>query len=510
MAIFLSIGAVLAGTVTVIYNREAAARISQVEVAEEHSVRIIAEMIDQTLAVVFSDLRYLAEQDDLGLWLANGDNAQLAALNREFQHFSNSRQIYDQIRFLDLKGQEVSRVNFNNGNSIIVEPEKLQNKIRRYYFQEAIILGKGETYASPFDLNVEQQQVEQPLKPMIRFAMVVFDQHGQKRGLILLNYLGQQLLDNIEKISALSPGEIQLLNPAGYRFCGGVIDQRWGFMFPSRSHYVFKADNPLIWQEMLASADFFQQRMANGLYTGITISPLQMANISNVLVGQGERWHLVSIFPAAQIAALGQSLRVKLFGLGALLFVLAALPAYFIAQYLLNRKAHALEMEHLANFDRLTDLPNRTLFRDRLQQAIFRASRRQDSFVLLFMDLDGFKGVNDRFGHNSGDELLVTMGARLTNLIRQSDTVARLGGDEFTVLLGDIADESNGLQVAEKIITVVNQPFVFKGKSVQVGASIGMAVFPEHGSDGETLLNAADQAMYAAKKAGKNRVVKAS
>jgi diguanylate cyclase (GGDEF)-like protein len=156
-------------------------------------------------------------------------------------------------------------------------------------------------------------------------------------------------------------------------------------------------------------------------------------------------------------------------------------------------------IEHYAYYDRLTDLPNRNLLYDRLQQAILAAHRENKLAALLIADLDRFKEINDALGHQFGDQLLHQIGPRLKATLRESDTVARLGGDEFAMLLPSVADAGAAIEVASKVLKALEDPFLIAGLNIQIEASIGIALFPEHGIDADTLFKRADVAMYMAK-----------
>jgi diguanylate cyclase (GGDEF)-like protein/PAS domain S-box-containing protein len=161
-------------------------------------------------------------------------------------------------------------------------------------------------------------------------------------------------------------------------------------------------------------------------------------------------------------------------------------------------------LKHLAFHDALTDLPNRALLMERLDQQIGIAKREQFGMAVMFIDLDRFKFVNDTFGHNVGDDLLKMVAQNLLAQVRQSDTVARLGGDEFIIQLGNRASRDEVAHIAERIIGIINEPMEWRGQQVQVGASIGIAMFPQDGHNAVELMQNADTAMYAAKEAGKN------
>lgn len=168
-----------------------------------------------------------------------------------------------------------------------------------------------------------------------------------------------------------------------------------------------------------------------------------------------------------------------------------------------EQKAAQDRIAHLANYDALTDLPNRRLFFDRLDQTIALSHRVGNSFALLFLDLDSFKEVNDRCGHEVGDRLLQEVADRLRGLVRESDTVARLAGDEFTVILSGVGGREDCTHVAEKIVATIGRTYAIAGNDLGVGVSVGIALYPDDAADCEGLVRAADQAMYAAKAAGR-------
>lgn len=162
------------------------------------------------------------------------------------------------------------------------------------------------------------------------------------------------------------------------------------------------------------------------------------------------------------------------------------------------------KMKFLANHDPLTELPSMRLCRDRIEMAMADAWRNDGRFALMFVDLDGFKSVNDEHGHEAGDTVLKEVALRMSNAVRKTDTVARIGGDEFIVLLTGVKDGSGTAGVAQKLIDRVSQPISVDDDMVIVGASIGIALFPGDGDSVDSLLQRADELMYEVKRAGKN------
>ena len=165
------------------------------------------------------------------------------------------------------------------------------------------------------------------------------------------------------------------------------------------------------------------------------------------------------------------------------------------------------KLKKLAQFDQLTELPNRTLFNDRLQHAIVRCQRSKKNVGLLFIDLDGFKGVNDMLGHYAGDKLLQVVASRLKSSVRAQDTIARLGGDEFTIILEELSQPEDAAIVAQKVISILSMPIQLEEDEVFIGGSIGISVFPNDADNTAGLIKNADMAMYQAKKQGRGRYV---
>ena len=165
---------------------------------------------------------------------------------------------------------------------------------------------------------------------------------------------------------------------------------------------------------------------------------------------------------------------------------------------------YSLAQEYLALHDPLTGLPNRRLLSDRLSFAIAHAHRNKGAMAVMYLDLDGFKQINDTLGHDAGDTLLRAVATRLVAAVRQEDTVARLGGDEFVIVLCDLDHPDSVAKLVSKVIQAVSQPYNIEDRTVCMTASVGVGIYPTHGEDVETLMKGADKALYEAKRTGKN------
>jgi diguanylate cyclase (GGDEF)-like protein len=201
----------------------------------------------------------------------------------------------------------------------------------------------------------------------------------------------------------------------------------------------------------------------------------------------------------------GESLRryVGWFVAGSVAVLAVLFVAFRRAQ---GRERAALRrVEWLAHFDSVTGLPNRALLSDRLAQETARARRAASTFAVVLFDLDGFKEVNDTWGHAAGDRVLALVAERARKCMRASDTLGRQGGDEFMAVLPETGEEG-ALAVAEKLRACLSEPYPLDGASANVGASLGVSLFPDHGDDADALLRTADAALYGAKREGKGRV----
>ena len=182
----------------------------------EHQTNVMKQLVMDGLDHLYSDLQNLSESVDLKKYLANADDENKIMLQDRFYAFLQDRPFYDQVRFLDTNGVEKIRVNLEKNIPHIVGDDQLQDKSERYYFKETISLGKNQIYLSPLDLNVENGKLETPYKPVSRIGLPIFDQHDQIKGIILLNYLGNRLIDRLKSFDQENRKFAWLLNPDGF------------------------------------------------------------------------------------------------------------------------------------------------------------------------------------------------------------------------------------------------------------------------------------------------------
>ena len=318
------------------------------------------------------------------------------------------------------------------------------------------------------DVRLLEQRVGQPLEALGMWRDITQDQHHQDQ-LRLAASVFANSYDGV--IITNARHDVQDTNPAFTRITGRSLEQVRDHSLSALLAQGPDAD-PLLWP-----------RVVRGLR--------QLAHWSGELPLQGPLGRLLHC--AASISAVTG-------GDGFVTHHVVVLTD------ITPLKAHQSELDRLAHYDALTGVPNRRMLLDRLTQAMDRARRGHHTLAVCYLDLDDFKPVNDRLGHAVGDQLLIRMTERLQSQLRGHDTLARLGGDEFVLLLTDMVYPNEWENVVERVMQAVQEPVSLGEHSVTVSVSVGVAVFPEDDADGDTLLRHADQAMYQAKQAGRNRV----
>ncbi|MEH6356715.1 MAG: diguanylate cyclase [Marinobacter sp.] len=366
------------------------------------------------------------------------------------------------IRFQDLVSEQLYALNEPHIRAVLAgEQQRFERTLNKADGSVGHIIGNyipdfdGDGTVRGFSIQASEITVLKEVEAKLKLAACVFE-----------NTLDGVLITDIE-------GTILSVNPGFIEITGYTADEAVGQtprILQSNQH-----DKPFyaaMWQQIKAKGRWhgkiWNRHKGGELY-------LQSMTISMVLDETGEPMRYVSVF--SDITALWRK-----------------------DEYI----------RHLAFHDALTDLPNRTLLMDRINQKVLQSNREESHFALMFLDLDGFKLVNDQLGHKVGDDMLKDVAKRLLALVRQSDTVARVGGDEFVFILDNPKGRCEITEVANRIIASVNEPIEVLGgvlgEACQIGVSLGIATFPADGASASDLIINADSAMYAAKSLGKNNI----
>ncbi|MFH1818093.1 MAG: PAS domain S-box protein [Pseudomonadota bacterium] len=331
---------VLVAVICAFYLIQAKSALALQKAAEREAIRLSIQTNRVEFANIRSDLLYLADQYAL---LNDGTHATppaYAPLAVRYLAFASRKALYDQIRFLDENGREIVRVNWNNGHPESVPPDRLQDKSSRDYVRETLALTQGEIYVSPLDLNIEHGTIERPLKPMVRFGTPIFDRQGHQRGIIILNYLGENFLAHLRKISSTdhTTSQLWLLNAAGYWMLGPDAEDEWGFMLPGRADKRLAIRDPQAWKTINGTAREGQFLTDQGLYTYAAATPFPNPDGASG-TPKGERWIFVAYQPAATLAAQNVVLSQRLGVVFTALLLIFTFAAWAIAFYSMRRRA---------------------------------------------------------------------------------------------------------------------------------------------------------------------------
>ncbi|MHC1717581.1 MAG: diguanylate cyclase [Acidaminococcaceae bacterium] len=483
--------------------------------AREHEIFISSQkrLIANELNERVSDLLYLEENAVFKNYITGKGSKE--DLENEWLLFVSKMKKYDQIRYIDAKGNEKVRINFNDGKPAIVEQGSLENKKDRQYFIKSIKLDDRSIYRSPLDLNVENGKIEEPVKPTLRFGVPVFDQDGTKCGIVVLNYFGRYVIDNIKRANQ-EINYMQLVNEKGYWLAGPDPKDEWSFMYTAKSEDTFANNFPDEWARITTekNGQFFGPM---GLFTFRMIEPdveartkLVGTNDEDIAIkGADGAWFLISHVPVEVIPYAndenGYLIGLKrLFGLPSLLLTITFAACVFTILFSLYR-AENEKLKEIASHDLMTGCLTRRAGVRILENTLKNSERNKKPLSMLLLDIDHFKRVNDNWGHLMGDKVLKRVAKIVKAEVRDKDSVIRTGGEEFVVLLPD-TDAENAVLIAERLRISIES---FLHPSVgKVTASFGVA--EKRKEDNRiTWYKRVDDALYHAKETGRNRVFNA-
>ncbi|MDJ0735233.1 MAG: ATP-binding protein [Nostocaceae cyanobacterium] len=360
---FVPLSVLLLGGAYYIYQAEIKIKRTALENNEVRNVELQTLAGTENFKAIESDLLFIATEPNLIAKIDDNHSHESGSdkpethtnLTRTFVSLSKYKKRYDQIRLLDLKGKEIIRVNFNNGEPQIVPDKYLQVKANRYWFRETVKLEAGEIFFSPLDLNVENGEIEQPFKPMIRFGTPVFDSQGKKWGILVFNYFGENFINNLKAENTTALGKMMLLNSQGYWLKGLKSEDEWGFMFANRQDRKFQNDFPQAW-ESISSQDSGQFQTKKGLFTFSTIYPLLKIHSQNAQIlsndnGKNYHWKIVSYIPTQVLNS-----EFSIYNRQQLWLYIFLLPGMGIACWLISLSKVHRQLADVQLRDTLTDL----------------------------------------------------------------------------------------------------------------------------------------------------------
>jgi diguanylate cyclase (GGDEF)-like protein len=360
------------------------------------------------------------------------------------------------------------------------------------------------------DLNIENGNIVVPFEPTIRFATPILDGYGAKRGVIVINYSPEELLERFKQFFSNMNGEVVMLNPEGYWLMGSDSEKLWGFMFDSPN--TFAKEYPNIWQQMNRN-DSGNISGDDGMYIYQKAYLFSLDNIGSPENIEKERngqhgephWILVSMVSNDLIRQLSTSRTVITISAYVSLFFLSGFISYFFSKVASQRQLAYQQLEEHAVTDALTGISNRRELMISGDREVQRAKRFNRQLCVMMLDLDHFKRVNDTYGHQIGDHILKHFSTICKSSIREQDLLARFGGEEFVVTMPETSIDG-ATELAERICkNVRKQPYRNNGDEIPVTVSIGVTAFLQTDRDYAQMLERADYALYQAKNQGRDR-----
>ena len=427
--VFIPLIIIIGLVLWLVYSANNGALNESIAVREGQIVELQKQTITRDFQAIVSDLMIIADSEKIREML-DGDEGSKEGVGNEFSTFSERKRFYDQVRYLDDKGMEVVRVNFNEGKPALVPEKKLQSKGNRYYFKDAFVLGKGEVFISPLDLNVEGGKIERPakergrpgdpafetiwrlsknekyVKPMIRFATPIFDGQRQKRGIVLVNYFGAHLIGMVDKVARNSLGKTFLINGEGFWLKGSSPEVEWGFMRGHDSEQTCGNTFPLAWKT-ISSKESGQFHSAAGLFTFTTVYPLREGLTTSIISGDGledihkrleankYRWKVVSYVPKQVFADEARSMVLGFYSLFIILAILSAVGSLIWAHISVkNKKAEEREKQLMLEATE-AEKNKAEEFRTLNQKLVLNDQQLKDSKLVLERKVKELKMMNN-------------------------------------------------------------------------------------------------------------------
>jgi diguanylate cyclase (GGDEF)-like protein len=443
---------------------------------------------------VIENYNYFNNEDD------DGESSIKEQLTAFFVQILEEKSIYSQIRVIDIDGNEIIRVN-NNEIIKVVDQDQLQNKKDRDYFIDVIALSKDSIYISNIDLNVENGEIEiingEPV-PTIRFATPLYS-NDEVSGIVIINVLADQVLSMNNTLEYNILDDIEVVNSEGYYLVSDA-HLRYGFKYDNDETF-FKYNDYSMGDKVGFNSEEIESITYSSYY-------MDVSNIENFV--SNDLQSSIKITSAEEGLYFVSDVDFNSKGAYNLIYLILFLAFIsdliisFVISKLLDSQTKFYDesintVKMSANYDNLTKLGNRFNLRKYVKELM----SKKESFALLFLDLDGFKAVNDTFGHDIGDLALIEVSKRYKESVRRNDKVFRLGGDEFVIVLVGCEDKKIITEICKNIIKNVSKVMLLDNNSCKVGVSIGVTIHRDE-IDYDTILKQADKAMYSIKNTNKN------
>jgi diguanylate cyclase (GGDEF)-like protein len=472
---------------------------SELQKSQQQMVTLGAELIGQEFDLVLSDLNYFSNV----LYHQNNDNKDKQGMIDQLRGLVTQRKIYDSVRLVNSQGMEVINVKRSAAGAIVTPAKQHENISDLTIFKQAINLSKGDLYVTALTLANEAGLIIEPHKPLISFATPVYDLNNKLQGVMIIDYLAATILNNVQQFNNNLEGEISLLNSHGYYLSNCDITKQWGFINPINPDHLFSVQYPDVWSAM--NRKRVQLLNTTGLFTFTKIdlkTRLREANqTASPIYMEEQSWYLVAMLKregpdhfkfADQSIHLVHDVVLLKSGELTIILIVACLIGLLMFEY--QQTYHRLE--YYSNYDAMTKVYNRYAGFRELRKLLMSDDKRKTTLSICFLDVDDLKAINDAFGHDAGDELIIKAIEIIKHQIRKEDFIIKLGGDEFLIVFRGIS-EGPAEMIWQRINQEFNQYSTQMHLPYQISVSHGI-VTTTIGSrqEVEDVVKAADQKMY--------------
>jgi len=473
----------------------------------QYFVQSVGTVVTSRLTRIVSDVLYIKDSFES---IDNDEDPQHRnnEILKQWLIFSERKKVYDQIRYIDSDGFEILRVDYKDGVAHVISNEQLQNKSDRYYFKDAIHLPENHIYISCLDLNMENGKIENPIKPMIRLAIPVYNAGRQSQGLIVLNYLGSDLLQQIKNIVANNSGAFYMLNADGYwLFNSEDSNKDWAFMYQDLASETFSKYYPEEW-ESIQQSNTGTIITGNGAFVYNKVFASKAYEVDSegypLTLGSGD-WYIVShtdknsesgIFIHNTIWSVLQTTLSNEY----YIYIMILLISFVIAVLIGMTKLEQDKIKYHSEYDAMTGALNRRAGLEIINRMYITNSEKRCQISICFMDINGLKEINDFLGHEMGDELIRSVISTVKTVIRENDIIVRMGGDEFLIVFEGLEEQQSEV-IWSRIVSCFEEINKNENRDYLISVSHGIEVYRCNASQYiDSIINSADAKMYTEKR----------
>jgi diguanylate cyclase (GGDEF)-like protein len=455
--------------------------------SQQTELDIMETTIQTNMEIAISPLLIFSRSEVVKQMLVVNDGLTRYVFNDIFISLAKEISVFQQIRLIDNTGMEIVRVDNNKGIIEAIPEEYLQNKSDRYYFTNTLSTPSDTIYISPFDLNVENGQIEIPHKPMIRLGKTYVNSDSEISGMLIINVLGQKLIDDIINQNINEKDKVYLLNKEGYYLVSDDSDKNFSFMFTEKENIGFFSDYQDVWQNIIND-----ERIIETDYGNFYIRRIDLLNQQNYKTTENI-FYLIIFAPADEVNPEDKKLINILIITSIVLLPLVGIIGWNLGVIGKRNINYQNRLKENATRDNLTGLYNHRMIITLLNEMMGLSIRNKEDLVVVFIDVNNLKHINDNYGHKMGDKMIIGAADSIMSAVRTTDMVARLGGDEFLVVLPK-CDDINVHKIMKRALVQFSEIGIEEMNSKWV-ISYGCAKYDKTETINE-LISRADKLMY--------------